>query len=144
MAGSDTLTITLTAIAYYLLHNPSCAHKLVAELDTAITNATLTVRDVLSLPYLDACIKEAMRLLAPFGGPMPRVSPVGGMQIGEQHIPENMNICVMHDAVHFDERVYPQAKAFYPERWLDHKTEDMERCFLGVGVFLISSFGVSY
>ena len=133
VAGSDTLTITLTSIVYFLLRNPACTTRLVSELDEALESEALAVKDVLGLPYLDACIKESMRLVAPFGGPMPRVSPPGGLKIGKYHIPENVNICVMHDAVHRDERVYEHANAFCPERWLaSSKGEELEQCFLGV------------
>ena len=134
MAGSDTLTIALTAIAYHVLQNPTSVQKLVAELDAAIAKGTPAAKELLGLPYLDACVKEAMRMLAPFGGPMPRLSPRGGLQISDKHIPEGTSICVMHDGVHFDERVYPNATTFQPERWSDGKTEDMERCFLGVRI----------
>ena len=132
VAGSDTLTIALATIAYHLLQSPTSVQKLIAELDAANANGTPAIKQLLALPYLDACVKEAMRLLAPFGGPMPRLSPLGGVSISDKHIPEGTTICVMHDAVHFDERIYSNATVFNPERWLNGKIEDMERCFLAV------------
>lgn len=103
-----------------------------SELDNAAANGSPTLQEILSLPYMDACVKEGMRLVAPFGGPMPRLSPPGGVTISGSYIPQNTLICVMHDAVHYDHRVFPQPEMFDPARWTERQTDDMNRCFLGV------------
>ena len=131
VAGSDTLTITLTAVMYHLLRNPLCVDKLANEVRSAHAHNASSCRDIMKLPYLEACIKEGIRLVSPFGGPMPRLSPPGGMTIGESFIPEGTVICV-HSQIHRDERIFRDAAAFIPERWLDQNANDLERYFLGV------------
>ena len=66
LAGSDTTAIMLRAIIYFLLKNPKSLQKLLAELEQARRENRLseivTWKESRSLPYLDACVKEAGRL----------------------------------------------------------------------------------
>ncbi|KAH0837201.1 cytochrome P450 [Fonsecaea pedrosoi] len=64
-AGSDTTALALTAVMYYLLKNPETLQKAVEELDCAGKECRLseyiTWNEASKLPYLQACIKEAIR-----------------------------------------------------------------------------------
>lgn len=90
-AGSDTTSITLTAILYYLCKNPAAATKLREELDTAIrvgsVSDPVTFREAQALPYLQAVIKEGLRVHSATGFIMPRVVPKGGRLIAGRHFP---------------------------------------------------------
>lgn len=81
-AGSDTTSITLNAIFYYLLKNEQVLRRLQAEIDEAVQSGQasdpITFTQTQKLPYLQAVIKEGMRMHSATGLPMWRVVPDGG------------------------------------------------------------------
>ena len=64
-AGSDTTAISLRAILYYLLKNPSTMRKLEKEIDDmaekGLISDPVTYQQSCRMPYLQAVIKEAVR-----------------------------------------------------------------------------------
>ena len=90
-AGSDTTGITLTAILYYLLKNPETLRKLREELDTASNDGRvsdpITFKEAQELPYLQAVIKESLRIHPAVGFTMPRVVPKGGTELMGRYFP---------------------------------------------------------
>ncbi|KAI3391602.1 hypothetical protein diail_7060, partial [Diaporthe ilicicola] len=64
-AGSDTTAITFRSLFYHLMHTPAAYEKPQAEIDQAFEDGRLsaipTFQEASKLPYLDACIKEALR-----------------------------------------------------------------------------------
>jgi cytochrome P450 len=65
-AGSDTTAITLSALFYNLLKHPSSYQRLQQEIDdatsTGLIDDPVTFKQAQALPYLQAVIKEALRL----------------------------------------------------------------------------------
>jgi cytochrome P450 len=51
----------------------------------------LSFKDTQVMPYLQAVIKEAMRLHSPTGLSMARIVPKGGATIAGQYIPEGVS-----------------------------------------------------
>lgn len=62
LAGGDTTSATMRAVVYYLAKTPHAYGKLTAELDAARLSLPAQWRDVKGLPYLDAVIREALRI----------------------------------------------------------------------------------
>ncbi|KAF4964448.1 hypothetical protein FSARC_7634 [Fusarium sarcochroum] len=67
VAGSDTTAISLSGIMYHLLRNPTELRKLRDEIDTFFSQGKeawkpISFQESLELPYLQAVIKEALRL----------------------------------------------------------------------------------
>ncbi|KAL2840339.1 cytochrome P450 [Aspergillus pseudodeflectus] len=80
--GTDTTSIALTSILYYILHNPTAYKTLLAEIDAAYkagifaTSKPISYKDSTStLPYLKACVNEALRLHPGVAFHLPRVVP---------------------------------------------------------------------
>ncbi|PYI07015.1 putative cytochrome P450 [Aspergillus sclerotiicarbonarius CBS 121057] len=121
LAGSDTTGNTLACVLHYLATNPSVYKKLQTQLDEIFTNKNqpYSYAEVRKLPYLDAILKETMRLKPAVPSGNPRVTPAEGLQIGDVWIPGDVNVVVPQYAVHRDERVFPRAGEFLPERWLN-------------------------
>ncbi|KAK0611729.1 cytochrome P450 [Immersiella caudata] len=68
-AGTDTTSNTITMVIYHLVTNPRAYKRLQKELDDATAAGRLStpVKDseVRQLEYLQACIREALRLMPP-------------------------------------------------------------------------------
>ncbi|GLI75114.1 hypothetical protein PoHVEF18_003365 [Penicillium ochrochloron] len=124
-AGSDTTAISLSSIMWHLLQNPDTLHNLVAEIDdfTARGDGKITFKESQDMPYFQAVMKEALRMHSATGLPMWRVVPTGGAEIGGRSFPEGTIVGVNTWVAHYDESVFPNAKAFRPERWLEAETE---------------------
>lgn len=90
-AGSDTTSITLSAILYHLLKNPKTMRKLREELDNAAKDGRIsdpiTFKEAQDLPYLQAVVKEGLRIHPATGFTMPRIVPSGGREIMGRYFP---------------------------------------------------------
>ncbi|ELR10417.1 hypothetical protein VC83_00506 [Pseudogymnoascus destructans] len=120
----DANSTALRAIFYYLVKNPCTYAALVKELQDADAKGLLS--DVLSfqegqkLPYLQACIKEAMRMHPTVGSPFDRVVPKGGAVLNGQFIPEGTDIGITGWVTQRDKTVFGEdADFFRPERWIE-------------------------
>ncbi|CAK9228941.1 unnamed protein product [Sphagnum troendelagicum] len=66
VAGTDTVSITLEWAIAELLCHPHCAKELQAELDEVVgKDRIVTESDIPNLPYLNAVLKEVLRLYPP-------------------------------------------------------------------------------
>lgn len=137
-AGADTTAGTLTYTLHLLCKNPTAAHNLQSELDDALRDGSLTNPPKWSqlnrLPYLEAVLKESMRLVPIASWGLDRVVPAAGATIAGQYIPGGTVVGCQIDSVHLDEDVYGRdAAAFRPERWLEADEDQrrrMDRAFL--------------
>ena len=140
IAGSDSTSGALRAIFYFLMKHPSKMERLTQEIDDAFQNSTLTspvqYNQATKLPYLMAVIQESLRLFPPFGVPMPRYVPNGGLQLFSHHIPVGFKIGMNAMVTQFDESVFGEdAREFRPERWLvnDAQYRAMQKAMLVFG-----------
>jgi len=134
-AGSETTAISLAAVFYYLLKNPSCYMKLTQELDAAVQNGTIEARsnglvswsESQNLPYLDACIKEAFRMHPAAGLPLERVTPPQGIEICGRHIPGGTIVGCSAWVIHKRPDVFgDNVDSYRPERWLEADKEQLK------------------
>lgn len=93
-AGSDTTAVSLTAVFYYLCRHPEATKKLRAEIDALgpRRSSPLTFQEAQSMPYLQAVVKEALRLHPATGFTMPRVVPQGGSVLAGQFFPAGVSL----------------------------------------------------
>ncbi|KAI0671275.1 cytochrome P450 [Trametes maxima] len=72
------------------------------------------------LPYLDALVKEGLRVFAPIPMSLPRLVPLGGGMVDGIRIPGGTIVsCQAYTLHRLDTRAFPQPGDFIPERWLD-------------------------
>lgn len=161
-AGSDTTAISLRSTFYYLVRNPACLKRLLEEIDEKDSAGKLspivTFNESQDMPYLQACLKEAMRMHPAVGLSLERIVPEGGITITGQFIPAGTIIGANPWVVARDQEVYGKdADDFRPERWLDlwkaaekdgkqaelakDKLKKMERNFLAFGTGSRSCLG---
>lgn len=75
-AGLETINTVLTLACFHIYNNPTIFDRLRAELNTAIPDITNppSLAELQRLPYLSACIEEALRLSYGVTQRTPRVS----------------------------------------------------------------------
>ncbi|KAL8935611.1 MAG: hypothetical protein Q9216_005337 [Gyalolechia sp. 2 TL-2023] len=145
-AGSETTAISLAAVFYYLVKNPVCYRKLLAEIDNAVStgiienrpNGLVSWTESQQLPYFDACVKEAFRLHPAVGLPLERIVPPRGADICGKHIAGGTIVGCNAWVIHRRPEVYGQdVDAFRPERWLEaekEKRKEMEATMFHFGM----------
>ena len=128
-AGSDTTAISLRAVLYYTLKNPPVLSRLNEELSVAFEAGNLsfpvTWKQSQSLPYLDAVIKEALRLHPAVGLPLERLAPSSGLQLPNgPFLPAGTIVGASPWIIHRDKNTFgSDANEFNPDRWLKKKGE---------------------
>lgn len=135
IAGSDTTATAIRTTMLYLMSSPQVYRKLAHEVRTADAagklSSPITDAEARNLPYLQAVIKEGLRVFPPVTGLMPTVVPPGGDIIHGVHVPEGTEIGWSAFGVQHSKDVYgTDAETFRPERWLDVKDEDKLRSML--------------
>ncbi len=117
LAGEDTTANSLAWLIDLLARNPAALARAVVEVRGLPTPlADLTVDQLDQLPWLDACINEAMRLkpVAPFMG----LQALRDTAVADVAVPAGTLLwCVMRrNSV--DDSHFADATAFNPQRWL--------------------------
>lgn len=129
-AATDTTAITLRAIIYYLLRNPLVLSRFTAELDAAepLLSPVITYRESIdTLPYLQAVVKEAMRLHPAIGLPLERYVPAGGATIAGKFLPAGTTVGMSAWVVHRNPDIFTEPDAFVPERWIGSPPDQLKR-----------------
>jgi cytochrome P450 len=132
VAGSDTSASTIRAVTLYILSNPRVYQKLQAEIDEAIAMAKISspVKDAegRQLPYLQAVIKEGLRMMPPAAGALFKQVPPEGDTIDGKFIPGGTQLGSNVMAIHRSKKIYgPDAEIYRPERWLEAEEEQLAR-----------------
>ncbi|KAF2874843.1 benzoate 4-monooxygenase cytochrome P450 [Massariosphaeria phaeospora] len=128
VAGSDSTSVTMSALFYFLAHHPRVYSKLVNE----ITGTYLEPEDIVPGPrlasckYLRACIDETMRI-APAGlSELLREMLPGGIIIDGEYFPLGVIVGTARWADGHNEQVYGDPEIFRPERWIPDKETSAE------------------
>lgn len=118
LAGHET-TATALAWTWHLLaqHDPVRA-RLQAEIETVLGPDRLpTLDDASKLPYTTAVFSESMRLFPPVWVVGRRA--LHDVAIGDIEVPARTIVLASQYLIHRDERFWPRADEFLPERWLE-------------------------
>ncbi|GAA5875305.1 hypothetical protein JCM3774_005774 [Rhodotorula dairenensis] len=133
IAGSDTTSNSSCAIMYYLSKNQAAQKKLQEELDSTFgprgIEGALDYEDVKALPYLDACINEALRLHSTSAMGLPRIMTKPTEFDGEVFPPGTI-LSVPSYSIHRIKKIWGNDPEEYrPERWLEsaEKTRELEK-----------------
>ena len=93
-AGSDTTAISIGAVLYFLCKFPVYKQRLLAEVEAVEESGKIenciTLEVTKQMPYLQACLYEALRCHPAVGMTLPRVTPRGGIEIDGRFIPEGV------------------------------------------------------
>lgn len=136
VAGSDTTATSMRATLLHIITNPPVYAALQREIDTAIAAGHVSdpIQDseARRLPYLQACIKEGLRIFPPITQLRERMTPPEGDTISGVFVPGGVYVGLNAWGTQLNEDVYgPDAAVFKPERWLlaeGEQLKEMERC----------------
>ena len=127
LAGTDTSSATLTWALSLLLNNHEVLNKAIHELDTQIGKERMVVEsDLKNLVYLQAIVKETLRLYPP--GPLsaPHESTEDCV-VGGYHVPAGTRLLTNLSKIQRDPVLYPDPLEFRPERFFTtHKGIDLK------------------
>ncbi|RDW58578.1 cytochrome P450 [Aspergillus mulundensis] len=120
------LSHTVTTLIAYLALDNQRRRKLQDELAAFWAERPRQVTSfnaLRGLPYLEACIKEGLRLGNPALHRIPRVFPDDDMVYKDWVIPKRTPISMTPYYMHMDPTVFPDPDAFNPERWFGPGSE---------------------
>ena len=135
-AGSDSTASSLRLTLHFICTSPPVLARLLSEINTAMASGKISrpvIRDseARQLPYLQACIKEGLRMYPPVTGLLAKQVPESGVTVDvdgvEKFIPGGVQIAwnswgVMRRAEIFGSDV----EVFRPERWLPRDDSEGE------------------
>ena len=125
-----TTAWTLTVAVFYLLTDAEILRKLRSELKVTIPDSSsMPPLQVLEqLPYMTACIKEALRLSYGVSSRIERIAPSETLIFNDGKrvwkIPPGTPIGMTSTLMHHNESIFPNSKSFLPERWLENPRLD--------------------
>lgn len=125
VAGHETTSATLSFTYYNLLKNPEKLLKAQQQVDDVVGDNVLTVQHVPKLTYIDACLKETLRLSSPI--PRWSVCPREDTTLqGKYDVKSTTSIASNLKALHHDPAVWGDDHDLYrPERMLDGGFESL-------------------
>jgi len=132
LAGSDTTATAIRTTMLYLMTSPRAYARLAAEVRAAAAAGTIsspvTDAQARELPYLQAVIKEGLRIHPPVAGTMDVLVPRGGEDICGFHVPAGTEIGASVFSVQTRTDIYgDDADVFRPERWLEADDDEDRR-----------------
>ncbi|KAL0347117.1 UNVERIFIED_CONTAM: Iridoid oxidase [Sesamum calycinum] len=117
--GTETTSGTIEWGMAELLRHPSSMKKIQEEIDRVVGRSRMVEEsDLNELPYLQATVKEILRLYPPIQMLLPRRAMEDTEFMGYV-VPKNTQIFVNAWAIHRDPAAWPDPLSFKPERFLD-------------------------
>ncbi|KAH6685058.1 pisatin demethylase [Plectosphaerella plurivora] len=129
IAGADTTAVSMSSVIYFGLKHPEVWSKLEAELLRADlpNDRTVSYKEARALPYLDAVIRECMRLHPAVGMPLERYVPAGGLRLPNgDFVPAGSMVGMNPYLVNRTAVFGKDTGIFRPERWLQAPDEGLE------------------
>jgi cytochrome P450 len=118
LAGHETTANALAWTWHLLAQNEPVRVRMKAELDEVLAGGRLPgLDDMGRLRYTTAVVSESMRLCPPVWVVGRRA--VDDVVIGDYEVPRRTIVIMSQYVIHRDERFWPDAETFRPERWLD-------------------------
>ena len=128
LAGSDTTATAIRATMLHIITNPPVLSSLMTELTNAPISDPIKDSEARALPYLQAVIKEGLRIHPPVTGLMLKDVPRGGDTVNGFFVPPDTKIGYCAFGLFLDPKIWgDDARMFRPERWLEGTPEDIRR-----------------
>jgi cytochrome P450 len=135
--GGDTVGNTLMVGIHHLLQQPATLRTLKEELSAAWPTISHepTLSELEKLPYLNAVIKESLRMSSGVVSGLLRMTPSAGATVNGVTVPPQVNlsfgarylymliklqtiVSCGSTFVHYNASIFPEPTEFRPERWI--------------------------
>ncbi|XP_049369144.1 trimethyltridecatetraene synthase-like [Solanum verrucosum] len=121
--GTDTSATTIEWAFQELLRRPNIMDKAHQELDRAIGKERwVEEEDFSKLPYIDAIIKETLRL-HPLGALLPPRYSIEDCNVAGYDIPKGTNVFVNAWSLGRNSKYWDRAEEFIPERFIENNID---------------------
>ncbi|XP_028324143.1 steroid 17-alpha-hydroxylase/17,20 lyase [Gouania willdenowi] len=118
-AGVETTTTVLKWAIIYLIHNPQVQRRIQEELDSKIGgHRTPQLSDRGSLPYLEATIREVLRIRPVAPLLIPHVA-LTDTRVGDFFVRKGTRVVINLWSLHHDEKEWMNPECFEPGRFLN-------------------------
>jgi cytochrome P450 len=121
VAGTDTTSVTVTALFFFITRNPRVYTKLVEEIRSNFQSAEGIGSGsdlVAKCEYLRAACYETLGLSPAGPSELERTVLSGGIMIAGEHYPEGIIVGVLKWSLGRNEAFWGDYNAFRPERWI--------------------------
>lgn len=116
-AGIDTTSLTVAYVFRNLADNPAAQKRLQEEVDRVLPDGKpLTVQAINDMPYLRACVKESMRITPTVQGTSRTLDK--DIVLSGYRIPAETQFLLNYYVSSVQEKFFPDATQYKPERWL--------------------------
>ncbi|KAJ2829267.1 hypothetical protein IWW50_000948 [Coemansia erecta] len=129
IAAVNTSAYTLTWTTHLFMLYPECYQWVVHEVrtqfplsDTEAVPEIMYTMAKMSLPYLEACLHESMRMMPIIQAMLPRVVPEEGTTIKGHFLPGGTTVFCNVPGTHLNPKYWQDPHCFNPERFLDPAT----------------------
>lgn len=144
IAGSETSATLLSGVTYWLLRTPDALQKVTHEVRSSISSESdISFQTVSRLPYMLACLNEALRIYPPAPGGLERMTiPPGPVKISGYTIPPGVNVSVHQSAAYLSPLNFYRPEEFLPERWMPFAKENAQSPFYNDNREVLQPFSV--
>lgn len=126
LAGHETTAAGLAWAGWLLATHPDMAAKAATEVDQVLGSRVPGFADVAQLPFLNAFIKETLRLYSPAPGVFLRRA-TEDVQVGQWTVPKGSLVSILSVIPHLDPRWFPDPERFDPSRFEGDTARTMQR-----------------
>ncbi|EXJ53756.1 uncharacterized protein A1O5_13005 [Cladophialophora psammophila CBS 110553] len=139
LAGTDTTAHALTFGIWEMMKKPELWMRLREEVVGVLpdTRSLAHLKDLESLPFLRAVIKESLRFSMGTSARLPRVVPHSGAVLCGESIAPGTRVSFSHYVYNNDPAIFPDPYSFRPERWLGDNVDELEN-------HMVSSTSLAY
>ncbi|KAL1708098.1 cytochrome P450 [Schizophyllum commune] len=122
VAGWDTVSECATTFFRYVFADRAVLARLRDELIDAFGDLDPDYDTLMRLPYLGACVQEALRMVPPVAAGPPRTSGAADYTIIGHYIPKGTVVACPIYTMHRSADNFSDPDTFMPERWLGERS----------------------
>ncbi|KAL8656290.1 MAG: hypothetical protein Q9226_002719, partial [Calogaya cf. arnoldii] len=131
LAGPDSISLMTTNLMFLMAAHPQVLKRAQSEIDKAIRSHQISAEapgynDCRRLPFVDACVREGLRIVASTF-PRRRCSPPGvSFHLGGKFVPPGTSVSASACEIGRHPKLYgDDADDFKPDRWLQASEEQI-------------------